>query len=72
MVESKRLEQLKPHPSHKSARSASELHATSTAYLIRSEYCPVLQLCSEALVLKRGVATDTPGSQNSSTEPVCA
>ena len=51
---------IKATPRHKSARSASELHATSTAYLIRSEYWPVLQLCSEALGRKRGVTTDTP------------
>ena len=69
MVERKQFERLKPRPSHKSAPSTSELDATSS---YRLSYLPRV-LCSEALGRKRGVATDrSPGSQNSSTELVCA
>ena len=59
MVESKRLERLKPRPSHKSARSASELHATIVPLILFAQSTDVL--CSEALGWKRGVATDTQG-----------
>ena len=48
-----------PQPQKRSKRERRTTR-TSTAYLIRSEYWPVLQLCSEALGRKRGVATDTP------------
>ena len=72
------FERLKPRPSHKSGRA--RVNYTLLVLLILIAQSTDL-LCSEALGRKRGVATDTqgpktaaqsPGSQNSSTEPVCA
>ena len=58
MVESKRLERLKPRPSNKSARA--RVNYTLLVLLILFAQSTDL-LCSEALERKRGVATDTQG-----------